>query len=221
MGVIRSILATLLFIALVEISSLWALLLPDDVLADMLESPGIYNLINGFSELFFVVLLLYLISGKKAIIPAVTEGRYYALGIIGGIAFIFLQSPLKSLYTLITGVEVGINYDFDLIQTFQPASIAIILFYPIAEELFFRGYIQRKLQEDYSGLFAIVFSALLFACIHLPFITFFHPDLEFNPHQAYITFFGGLISAVLYQKSGSLGPSIVMHMFWNFMVLIV
>jgi len=81
--------------------------------------------------------------------------------------------------------------------------LTIVLFGPILEELLFRGAIQRILMTKYNPNKAIFISALIFGIIHL------------NPIQVVFAFLMGLLLGWLYYKTGSLVPSISMHVVTN------
>lgn len=81
--------------------------------------------------------------------------------------------------------------------------LAIVLIGPVMEELLFRGWIMRVLLERTTPTKAIVYSALIFGLIHM------------NPVQIVYAGLIGLILGWLYYKTGSLIPSIVMHIAAN------
>jgi len=62
---------------------------------------------------------------------------------------------------------------------------------------------------------------LLFSMIHIPIFAFFIEFVDFSMYQAFFALFGGIISGILYYKSKSLIPSILFHMIWNFLILII
>ncbi|MFD2564778.1 CPBP family intramembrane glutamic endopeptidase [Aquimarina rubra] len=99
--------------------------------------------------------------------------------------------------------------------------IASILVVPVTEELFFRKYIQDGLTINYKPYQAIIFTSILFAFIHIPFISLFYDFMDFSFHRSYITLFGGIISGTLFYKSKSIIPSIMFHLFWNLTSYIV
>jgi CAAX protease family protein len=74
------------------------------------------------------------------------------------------------------------------------------------EELFFRGYIQRRLLQRWSPAVAILTTATLFALIHG------------NLPQMAVTFPMGIWLGVLAWRTGSVWPSMLCHAFWNAMV---
>ncbi len=73
---------------------------------------------------------------------------------------------------------------------------------PFAEEVFFRGVIYTWLRQ-WGKRIALVISAFLFAIAHL------HPTIVVS------TFFVGLITGMLYERSQSLWTSIIVHCFFN------
>lgn len=77
--------------------------------------------------------------------------------------------------------------------------LLIALGIPIAEEFIFRGVIFRFLRQHKTFFASAIASSLLFGLLHL------HPGLMI------FAFLIGLVSSVLYEKTGSILPSIVFH----------
>ncbi len=96
---------------------------------------------------------------------------------------------------------------FDSAQLFQelsrPALVvvlgAVLIAAPLCEEYFFRGVLLRGLTKRYSGTWAVVFSAILFAAFHLDPVGFF-ARLEL-----------GLVFGWLTLRSGSLWAAVAAH----------
>jgi uncharacterized protein len=83
--------------------------------------------------------------------------------------------------------------------------VLVILAAPISEEIFFRGFIFGGLRGRMSFWAAALISGLLFGLVHLP----------TGPAQVPpLAVFGALL-AWLYERTGSLGPPIFMHMIQN------
>lgn len=80
---------------------------------------------------------------------------------------------------------------------------AVVVIAPVAEELFFRGFVLRGFLSRYSIRKAALVSAALFAAVHL------------NPWQAILAFPIGIFSAWLYLRTGSIGPCILSHAIVN------
>jgi hypothetical protein len=84
--------------------------------------------------------------------------------------------------------------------------ILIILFAPISEELFFRGFVYGGLRTRMGVWPAAAISAVVFAIPHIS-----SADLTIVPPLAIF----GLLLAWLYEYTGSLGPPIALHMINN------
>lgn len=219
MTLLKSVVATILFILFLELIAIWTLLALVIDLGVLIDS--YYTFVNGCIEVGVVLFFIYKIHGFKGIIPRETKAIYYLYAFLLGTAFIFMQLPLNVVYEFISGIDYRISYGFDAHGLQSINAVSVILFIPIAEELFFRRYLQNGLQSKYKSIMAILSASLLFAVIHLPFQTLYIQPSSFDPHQAYIAFFGGLISGTLYHLSKSVGPSLLFHLMWNFMVSLV
>ncbi len=101
-------------------------------------------------------------------------------------------------------------------------TIPALLFSPIGEEIFFRGFLQEALVTRLSYNRSMVIDSLFFALIHL----FHHGivkdqagQLTFYPVSGFIwvlLMFGtAIVFAILKKKSGSIYPAIVSHAVFN------
>jgi uncharacterized protein len=86
-----------------------------------------------------------------------------------------------------------------LLQGGPLALIVLIVIAPLTEELFFRGLLLDGFARNYGAQKAMVFTALLFAAIHL------------NPYQFVPAFLIGLLLAWLRLKTGSIWLPITLH----------
>ena len=95
-------------------------------------------------------------------------------------------------------------------RTIQHASAATfvlaVLLAPVAEETLFRGVLFKALDREWRGWRAVAGSALFFAV--------YHPFLAWLPVGAL-----GACCAVLFRRTGSLAPSVALHMAYNAVVL--
>lgn len=76
---------------------------------------------------------------------------------------------------------------------------------PFAEEYFFRGLLYRALDREWGGWPAVLGSAAYFGI--------YHPPISWLPVMAL-----GVCSALLFKKSGRLGPCVFLHMVYNAVV---
>lgn len=164
---------------------------------------------------------LFVNRGNLKIIRPATA-KWYMIAITVGLLYVFIQTPLNLLYNFISGENFSIIYDFDGWESFTDINVlSTILLIPITEELFFREFLQRNMQTQTTGFVAIGITSLLFAAIHLPYFEWFFGYSNASIHHAYIALFGGFVLGYVYLKSNSVGPSILMHMLWNTMVVII
>ena len=154
------------------------------------------------------VLVFFFYLNKKLLIPKSANFLYYILAIVLAIIYVLIQEWLNIIYDFVfdTNYEELIDYNFK-IPVFTKLLVAQVFIIPIAEELFFRKFIQKGLQECYNGYIALIVSCLLFTVAH-------YPDF----HNMYLVFFGGLIAAILYYKSKSILPSLIFHIMWNMVI---
>jgi membrane protease YdiL (CAAX protease family) len=110
-----------------------------------------------------------------------------------------IELPLKAL-----GIQQTQLESLDWVRAVPPAVYALVAFAaavmaPIAEEIYFRGYVFRAYLEQKGPLQAYVFSSLLFALVHL------------NLQAVLPIFIMGLFLAYLYRRTGSIIPGMVAH----------
>ena len=92
--------------------------------------------------------------------------------------------------------------EYDLIIALSFVSTVIAA--PVVEELLFRGYVLDAIREIHGDTVAVLGSAGLFGLLHI------------EPYIVGYAALGGVIYGLVRIKTGSLWPSIVSHMVWNF-----
>ena len=221
-SIFKALLATILYVIIIETLGIWSLI-AETIGLNYLT---IYTFIQGGLQLITVLIFSFLVFGKR-FNNLIKQANYkwYSLAMILGICFIPIQTPLNWIYNFLFDSSYYIDYDINGLSKYSKNAIlnlvSMILFIPIAEELFFRRYIQGYLFKQSCPGIAILGTSILFALIHIPYLMLFIPELARDGHLAYIAFFGGLISGLLYHKSKSVGPSIIFHIFWNLTAIIV
>lgn len=153
------------------------------------------------------------------------DKKYLYISIILGVVFTISQPILLNILHFIIGLKSIPFYikltDFEVFKSkFALNFISMIILLPIAEEMFFRGLIQGKLNKYFSGWMAITFTSLLFGVGHLNIEKIFY-DLKLDYNWAYITFIMAIISGFLFNKTKSLIPSIIFHITANLMVVLI
>jgi membrane protease YdiL (CAAX protease family) len=82
------------------------------------------------------------------------------------------------------------------------------VFYPIVEEIWFRGLLYTPLRREFGPYIALPAQALLFAFAH---------GIVFPVNQ----FFGGLVFGYAYERTRSLVAPILLHMLGNSMLFVI
>lgn len=155
---------------------------------------------------------------KKLFIPKKSDLKIALLLGVGVYAVIFLayvllkdHIDLASIRDALTG-DVGVTA-----HNFIYVAIYISLINSLLEEFFFRGFAFLILKENTGRLFAYVFSALLFALYHVGMTSgWFHWSIYLLAMTG--LFAGGCIFNYLNEKTGTIYPSWLVHMFANFAI---
>jgi membrane protease YdiL (CAAX protease family) len=136
------------------------------------------------------------------------------LMLLGFIAFVIIAMPLKLLWIAKRFIPLGAGpaYWALLDKSWTPSfwlflAVSSFAFTPILEELFYRGYCQTRLEEDFGGIGAMVIVAL--------FMTLGHNQY----HQLSILSIGTIFALIpltlgmgyVYWRTRSLIPSIILH----------
>lgn len=208
MTIARAIFHSILFKLFIQITTVWVLLRRFFDIDIVKQEYGVF--INSTIELIGIIIFFHLIKIGKDLIPKKTSALYYLIAIILGFLYVYSQRWLNFIYDVMADTNFTdlTTYKFDF--TYDKVSLnsfAIMILLPISEEIFFRSYIQKGLQKKYDPLVSIGVSTTLFALLHLP-----------NMYLSFLALFGGMISAILYHKSKSVGPSIQFHILWNVLV---
>lgn len=95
----------------------------------------------------------------------------------------------------------------DIEQIFSvPATLILITFQPITEEIFYRGFLLEKIEKISSAPVAIIITSILFGLAHLT---------TGNVYPALLTAVAGGIFAVLVIKTKNLTSAIIAHIIFN------
>lgn len=157
-----------------------------------------YRLVNHFSikEMMDKILLK-----RESLSMAVVWG------VIGAIISFGIVIALGVLFTLLGFDIQNASNITDLEKIFPlPMILFLITFQPIAEEIFFRGFLLEKISGVSTVAVAIILTSLFFGIAHL---------LVGNPYPALITGVIGAVFAILVVKTQNLYSSIFAHIIFN------
>ena len=128
------------------------------------------------------------------------------LGIGCGLMLIVFGFNLAySLFLSLFDLQAQIDWValFDEVSSPWPLLLGGIVVAPVAEELFFRGFVFAGLEKRYGWKSAGLISAGLFAVLHL------------QPLSLLPILLLGMIFAYLYHRSKSIWPAVIMHVLTN------
>ncbi|MDO9543619.1 MAG: Synerg-CTERM system glutamic-type intramembrane protease MrtS [Synergistaceae bacterium] len=122
-----------------------------------------------------------------------------------------LQTLVITAFTLLLLTAVALVWPWDDLPHRRSFDIVLKLMISgfaaaVAEEIFFRGWMQPALRRRYSAAVSIVAVNLVFAPLHLiaaPYLI------------SLLTFFPGLIMGWLRERYGNILPSIIFHFLGN------
>ena len=122
-----------------------------------------------------------------------------------------LQTLVITAFTLLLLTAVALVWPWDDLPHRRPFDIVLKLLISglaaaVAEEIFFRGWMQPMLRKRYSAAVSIVAVNLVFAPLHLIAAPYF---------ISLLTFFPGLIMGWLRERYGNILPSIIFHFLGN------
>jgi uncharacterized protein len=159
-----------------------------------------------------VPMLIVARRGAKSIGEALSRlgvRRFRPSAVLWMVAAIFAYLAFAALYVALAGEpeQEDIAEGFGAI----PVQILLIVFAAsISEEICFRGFLFGGLRERFPRLAAALLSAVIFGALHaLTGISAVPPLIAF-----------GFVLALLYEKTGSIVPGIILHMLNNSVALL-
>jgi membrane protease YdiL (CAAX protease family) len=164
------------------------------------------------AALFAVPLFLLPAVGVR---PAAARLGLRRFKLASGIGLMFVAYGIFFAFSIVYGLLVQIDSEQQVLQeisdeqeTFEliAQGILVVIAAPVSEELFFRGFLFGGLRGRTSFWPAALISGILFGAIHL-----LGGSWEVIPPLAAF----GVLLAWLYERTGSLGPPMLMHALQN------
>ena len=151
------------------------------------------------------------LNWKNILLGIVAAGALYAVFWVGNQALILLSGFLP---TFIPDRAGNINAVYANRGILSPLVVGVLLFFPIGfgEEIFWRGFVQRRFSIKWSPLSAWLITTLLYVAVHLP---------TGNPVLILAALTCGAFWGGLYAVTGRLVPVLVSHMVWDPAIFVI
>ena len=125
--------------------------------------------------------------------------RQWVLLLVLTIAFLWIASYINAISMLFVQNRTAASLE-GAGQYLLQSVLVFAVFPAVAEEILFRGYIFRSIENKNM---AVILSALMFALLHM------------NFNQMSYAFVMGLLFAVVVRETGNLSVSVVIHLLFN------
>ncbi|HEY3374548.1 MAG TPA: type II CAAX endopeptidase family protein [Candidatus Aquicultor sp.] len=187
-----------------------------------LVSPKVAPILAMFiGYALLVILLWYFAVHKRGATPAKLGFRPFDVprGFGLAIAWFFLTKLFTAVYAAVAqwlGIHGNQQALENLPQIFGKsvfgfilAALLVAVVAPLVEELFFRGFVYPAFRQRWGVTAGVIASSVLFSLFH------------FNAFLFIPIMFIGIALAYLYETTGSLWPSIMLHALNNFLSVIL
>ena len=131
-------------------------------------------------------------------------GAVRAVMILGTVLFWFMTSVTATFIVSVLDTSGTVSGTVAFPALFVLLTLVVA---PVSEEFLFRSVIFKNLKQEFSPVLAYLVSALVFAITHV------------TVQQVYVGFFCGLLFACVYDYTGRIRYSILVHVLYNCLTL--
>ena len=148
---------------------------------------------------------------KNLLLGFLTAGLLYAIFWLGNQFLVIVAMLFPSLLPDRSG---DISSVYANLGSLPPPLVGALLFFPIGfgEEIFWRGFVQRRFTETWNPTAGYVLALLLYTGVHLP---------TGNPVLILAAFTCGAFWGALYWLTGSILPVLISHMLWDPAIFVI
>ncbi|WP_037320045.1 CPBP family intramembrane glutamic endopeptidase [Salegentibacter sp. Hel_I_6] len=209
MGWIRVLLLIIPYLIIIAVFQLIAYGIAEISFEEDLPKTSLQSFIITIATMLGTILVLYLFMvfiEKRKFKELGLKLKDRGIDFLAGIT-IGLVVMTTAFFLLIALGEINFqNFNLDPLEILL--SIGVFMAVSIAEELLFRGYIQRNLMYSFNNYIALIASSLIFAAAH-----------GFNPNLSWIALAGlfgaGILLGLSYIYTKNLWFPISLHFSWN------
>lgn len=198
---------------------------------------GFYRLIFRFPEaveevvlkpLVWLVPLAYILFYKEKARSFAAAGVSLGWTTKNLFKSIYLAIGLGVLFAvegaLLNSIKYGGSFNFlqlSLTSAAFAGALGLSLATAVSEETVFRGYIFGRLVRVLGETKAAVATSIGWSAVHLPIVVFV---FKYDPGQItsflLLTFLFGIASAFVYARTGNILSSVLLHVFWEWPIIL-
>ncbi len=171
---------------------------------------------NFWISIFFaaLVIFIYSLTDKRTLRIIRPEKGDLIVGLLSGLILFFLFLGISiTLRYFFPDMYVYVDEVKSLKRLAPPyQSFPITLFVSISEEMFWRGYVQRKFMEIFGKLKGYVFMILAYVFAHI---------FTLNISLAVAALGAGLVWGFVFVWKKDLTPVIISHITWDVMLFFI
>jgi len=158
-----------------------------------------------------IIIILLIIAIAYEVIMDIIHSTLLALYNAKGDPYYDFYAALELL-----AQKAGEKFNISADTAIAIYGIYVIIWAPIGEELFYRGYVYGELREKYGEITALLISSFFFGIRHFTHFFFITPTPVIPAAWwAIHAFFFGFIMVYSYKKTDSLYPPMLIHLITN------
>jgi uncharacterized protein len=155
------------------------------------------------------------IDGRKVFFADSKLIRDVSIGLISAVglyAIFFIGKHLSEFVLPFAGGQIGRVYETRAQGYLWIVGLLLLFWVGPAEEIFWRGFVQRRLGERYGLVVAFAQTLVIYTLVHI---------WSFNLMLLAAAFFCGLIWGLMYLYFGSIRPGLISHAVWDVLIFVL
>lgn len=191
---------------------------PFDLLFSVVQLPvrELYSILRMAGCLLFTWLLFWLYTTRVLRLSMSAFGITFAVKKWGVLLAVLLPAFVAGAFLLIGDTVINVSA-FRKILLIAAACALMALKAGILEEMLFRGYIMKLIENRWNKYAAIMLPSFLFSLVHIP-------SMEtFSIAGVLLLVISGTLAGVMFSlaawKGNSISNSVLLHAVWNFVMV--
>lgn len=192
--------------------------IPFDLLFSVVKLPirELYTIVRTVGCLLFTYFLFWFYTTRTLHLNMSYFGITFAIKKWGILYAVFLPVFVVIMFLLIGDTVINV-FSFSKILLIAAASLLMALKAGILEEILFRGYIMKLLENRWNQYVAVLIPSFLFSLAHIP-------SMEtFSVTGILLLIISGTLAGIMFSlaayKGNSVSNSVLLHALWNFIMV--